>query len=37
MYTLKLPISFVAHSTFHVSKFKLFLWDDQRLDQKQKV
>jgi hypothetical protein len=31
MYTLKLPTNFVAHSTFHVSKLKLFLWDDQRL------
>jgi len=29
MYTLKLPINFVAHLTFHVSKLKLFLCDEQ--------
>ncbi len=37
MYTLKLPINFVAHPTFHVLKFKLFLWNDQKLNEKQKV
>lgn len=25
VYTLKLPIRFITHSTFHVSKLKLFL------------
>jgi hypothetical protein len=37
VYTLKLPNNFVAHPTFHVLKFKLFLWDNQRPDQKRKV
>jgi outer membrane phospholipase A len=37
VYTLKLPSNFVAHPTFHVSKLKLFLQDDQRPNQKQKV
>jgi len=37
MYTLKLLANFVAHLTFHVSKLKLFLHDEQRLDQKQRV
>ncbi len=37
VYTLKLPTNFVAHLTFHVSKFKLFLQDDQRPNWKQKV
>jgi hypothetical protein len=37
MYTLKLPTNFVAHPTFHVSKLKLFLWDNQRPNWKQKV
>jgi hypothetical protein len=30
VYTLKLPSNFVAHPTFHISKLKLFLQDDQR-------
>jgi hypothetical protein len=30
MYTLKLPLNFVAHMTFHVLKLKLFLCDEQR-------
>jgi hypothetical protein len=28
VYTLKLLVKFVAHPTFHVSKFKLFLCDE---------
>jgi hypothetical protein len=35
MHTLKLLVNFVAHPTFHVSKLKLFLHDEQRLDRKQ--
>jgi hypothetical protein len=27
LYTLKLQINFVAHPTFHISKFKLFIFD----------
>jgi hypothetical protein len=27
----------VAHSTFHISKLKLFLKDEKKLDQKQKM
>jgi hypothetical protein len=34
MYTLKLLANFVAHLTFHVAKLKLFLCDEQRLNQK---
>jgi hypothetical protein len=30
VYTLKLPIIFVTHLTFHVSKLKLFVCDEQR-------
>jgi hypothetical protein len=30
VYTLKLSINFVAHSTFYVSKLKLFLHDEQK-------
>jgi hypothetical protein len=37
VYTLKLLIHFVAHLTFHVLKFKLFLHDEQRLDWKQRM
>jgi len=37
VYTLKLLVNFVAHPTFHVSKLKLFLHDDQTLNRKQKV
>jgi hypothetical protein len=37
MYTLKLLVNCVAHLTFHVSKLKLFLRDEQRPYQKQKV
>jgi hypothetical protein len=37
MYSLKLPTNFLAHSTFHVLKFKLFLRDEQRLVQNQKM
>jgi len=37
MYTLKLLINCVAHLTFHVSKLKLSLRDEQRPYQKQKV
>jgi hypothetical protein len=37
MYTLKLLVNFVAHLTFHASKLKLFLCDEQRLDQKQRM
>ncbi len=37
MYTLKLPTNFVAHPTFHISKLKLFLQDNQRPNRKQKV
>jgi hypothetical protein len=35
VYTLKLLIDFVAYPTFHVSN--LFLCDEQRLDQKQRM
>jgi hypothetical protein len=28
LYTLKLQINFVAHQTFHVLKFKLFLFNE---------
>jgi len=37
MYTLKLPSNFVAHPTFNVSKFKLFISDDQKPNWKQKA
>jgi hypothetical protein len=37
VYTLKLPTNFVGHLTFHVLKLKLFLCDDHKLNQKQKV
>jgi len=37
MYTLKLLINCVAHLTFHVSKLKLSLHDEQRPYQKQTV
>jgi hypothetical protein len=37
VYIVKLQINFVAHLTFHVSKLKLFLCDEQKLDWKQKV
>jgi hypothetical protein len=37
VYTLKVLVNFVAHPTFHVSKFKLILCDDQKLNHKQKV
>jgi hypothetical protein len=37
MYTLELLINFVAHPTFHVSKLKLFIYDEQRPNQNQKV
>jgi hypothetical protein len=37
MYTLELLVNFVAHPTFHVSKLKLFLHDNQRPNWKQKV
>jgi hypothetical protein len=37
VYTLKLSTNFVTHPTFHVSKLKLFLSDDQKPNQKQKV
>jgi len=37
MYTLKLLINFVEHLTFHVLKLKLFLCDDRKLNQKQKM
>ncbi len=37
VYTLKLSTNFVAHPTFHVSKLKLFLCDEQRPYQKQKM
>jgi hypothetical protein len=30
IYTLKFLISFVAHLTFHISKLKLFMRDEQR-------
>jgi hypothetical protein len=30
IYTLKLLINFVAHLTFHISKLKLFMCDEQR-------
>jgi hypothetical protein len=32
VYTLKLPTNFVGHLTFHVSKLKLFLCDDHKLN-----
>jgi hypothetical protein len=35
VYTLMLSIDFVAYPTFHVSN--LFLCDEQRLDQKQRM
>lgn len=37
VYTLKLPINFVAHSTFHILKLKFFFCDKQRPKRKQKV
>jgi hypothetical protein len=37
MYSLKLLANFVAHLTFQVSKLKLFLCDEQKLNQKQKT
>jgi hypothetical protein len=37
VYTLKLLINFVAHLTFHISKLKLILRDEHRLNWKQKV
>ncbi len=37
VYTLKLLTNFLGHLTFHVSKLKLFLYDDCKLDRKQKV
>jgi len=37
VYTLKLLVNFVAHLTFHISKLKLFLCDEQKLNQKQKM
>jgi hypothetical protein len=37
VYTLKLFINFLAHLTFHISELKLFLHDEHRLNQKQKV
>ncbi len=37
LYSLKLQINFVAHPTFQVSKFKLFLFDEQRPNLKQSV
>jgi len=33
VYTLKLSINFVAHLTFHVSKLKLFICDEQKTRQ----
>jgi hypothetical protein len=33
----KLLTKFVSHPTFHILKLKLFLHDEQRLEQKQKV
>ncbi len=35
VYTLLLPTTFVAHSTFHVSKLKRFNEDKRRLNKKQ--
>jgi hypothetical protein len=35
VYTLQLPTTLVAHSTFHVSKLKLVHEDKKRKDQKQ--
>jgi hypothetical protein len=32
MYTLKFLVNFVAHPTFHISKLKLFLQDEEKLD-----
>jgi len=37
MYTLKVFTNCVVHLTFHVSKLKLLLRDEQRRYQKQKV
>jgi hypothetical protein len=37
LYTLKLQINFVAHPIFQVSKFKLFLFYEQRPNLKQSV
>jgi hypothetical protein len=37
VYTLKLPTIFVAHPTFHISKLKLFLNDEKKPNQKQKM
>jgi hypothetical protein len=37
VYNLKLPANFVAHLTFHVSKFKLFICDKQKPNWKQRV
>jgi hypothetical protein len=36
VHTLKLFINFVAHSTFHISKLKLFLHDEHRPNQKRR-
>jgi len=37
VYTLKLLANFVAHPTIHVSKLKLFLYDNQKPYRKQSV
>jgi hypothetical protein len=37
VYTLKFLFNFVAHPTFHISKLKLFLRDEQKLNHKQKM
>jgi hypothetical protein len=37
VYNLKFIVNVVAHPTFHISKLKLFLCDEQKLNQKQKM
>lgn len=37
VYKLKLPTSFMAHLTFHVSKLKVFFRDEKKPNPKQKM
>jgi hypothetical protein len=37
VYELKLPTSFMAHLTFHVSKLKVFFWNEKKPNLKQKM
>ncbi len=37
VYKLKLLTSFMAHLVLHVSKLKVFFWDEKKLNPKQKM